>query len=315
MRKLLFLSVMLTLMGVPSWAQKTVSGKVRDDKGNPIANASVLVRNTRTGTVTNEDGSLSLSIPPSARVLVISYADMGSKEVNIGNESFINVTLNPSDKALENVVVVGYGTQRRQAVTASISKINGSEISNLPVPSVDKQLAGKAAGVNVTLGTGLANAEPRIRIRGVNSISGSRDPLVVIDNVPTFSGGLSGVANSNPLADINPNDIESVEILKDGAATAIYGSRAANGVILITTKKGRAGQSKVNYDMYMGMSKAFRTPDLLNAQEFVTIANEKLTNAGLPIGAKMNNENTNTDWLGVVFRDAARAESHTLSFS
>jgi TonB-dependent SusC/RagA subfamily outer membrane receptor len=219
---------------------------------------------------------------------------------------------------MQEVVVVGYGTQRRRAVTSSISRINGDEVSDQPLVSIDKQIAGRAAGVNVNLTSGIVNAEPRIRIRGTNSLTQSRDPLVVVDGIPVFSareGGLSLIANTNPLSDINPSDIESVEILKDGAATAIYGSRAANGVIQITTKKGRAGRSVVTYDMFVGQSYVYRKPQLLSAQEFVTIANEKLTNAGQVAAAQMNSENTNTDWLDVVFRDRATAQSHTVSLS
>jgi TonB-linked SusC/RagA family outer membrane protein len=309
---------MLALLATQSWAQRTVSGTVSDEKNNPLSNVSVVVKGTNQGTVTKADGTYSLVVPANGKTLVFSFAGMGTQEVNIGNQTVVNTTLTSGANTMENVVVIGYGTQKRQAVTASISKINGEDVANLPLPSIDKQIAGKAAGINVTLGSGLANAEPRIRIRGVNSLSLSRDPLIVVDGVPTFSareGGLSGVTNTNALSDINPSDIESVEVLKDGAATAIYGSRAANGVILITTKKGKSGRSQVNYDMYVGMSKAFRKPELLNAQEFVTIANEKLTHANLTADARMNAENTNTDWLDVVFRSGAISQSHTLSFS
>jgi TonB-linked SusC/RagA family outer membrane protein len=318
MRKILCFCLALVLLSFTALAQRTVTGTVTDEKGNPLPNVSVQVKGTNVGTVTDAKGSYSINVPANGRVLVISSAETGTEEVTLGNRTNIATTLRATDRSLQEVVVIGYGTQRRKAITSSVSRISGEEIANLPLPSVDKQLAGKAAGINVTLGSGLANAEPRIRIRGVNSISLSRDPLIVVDGVPSFSareGGLSGVANTNALSDINPSDIESVEVLKDGAATAIYGSRAANGVILITTKKGRNGRTQVNYDMYYGVSKAFRKPDLLSAQEFVTIANEKLTNANLTADAKMNNENTNTDWLDVVFRNKAIAQSHTLSFS
>lgn len=315
MRKLLLLSVVALLCTLQVWAQRTITGRVTDDKGSPLPNVSVQIKGTNTGTVTNSDGSYSLTVPANGRTLVFSAVDMGSQEVNIGSQTSINASLSSIDRNLQEVVVVGYGTQRKRAVTSSITRVSGEALADVPVTSFDKALAGKAAGVNVTLGTGIVNAEPRIRIRGVNSLSLSRDPLFVIDGIPTFSSGLSGVTNTNPLSDINPADIESVEVLKDGAAAAIYGSRAANGVILITTKKGRSGRSSVTYDMYMGYSSPFRQPDLLNAQEFVTIANEKLVNAGLPAGANMNAENTNTDWLKEVFRDQAVAQSHTLSLN
>jgi len=297
------------------WAQRTVTGTVTDDRGNPLGNVSVVIKGTNQGTVTSSDGRYSISVPSTGRTLVFSAVDMGTLEVNIGTQNTINATLTTTERSLEEVVVVGYGTQKRGAVTSSIARIGGEEIASQPLPSFDKALAGQAAGVNVTLGSGLVNAEPRIRIRGVNSLTGGRDPLFVIDGVPAFSSGFSSVANTNPMSDINPADIESIEVLKDGAATAIYGSRAANGVIIVTTKKGRAGQSAVSYDTYFGFSKPFRKPELLNAQEFVTIANEKLTNAGLAAGAVMNSENTNTDWLGVVFRDKATVQNHTVSMN
>jgi TonB-dependent starch-binding outer membrane protein SusC len=315
MRKLVLLSCFLVLLSVTSWAQRAISGKVTDDKGNPLTGISVVVKGTNTGTITSSDGTYSITVPANGKTLIFSGVDMTAKEVVIGSQNSVNITMLSADKSLQEVVVIGYGTQRRGAVTSAITKIKGSDLADIPVVSVDKQLAGKASGVNVTLGTGLVNAAPIIRIRGYNSLNLSRDPLFVIDGVPAFTGGFSSVSNTNSLSDINPNDIESVEVLKDGAATAIYGSRAANGVIMITTKKGRAGRSTLNYDMYVGSSSAFRKPDLLNAQEFVTIANEKLVNAGLTADARMNAENTNTDWLDVVFRKGAAVSSHSLSFS
>jgi TonB-linked SusC/RagA family outer membrane protein len=313
--KKIVLSVLAVFLCLQLWAQRTISGKVTDQKGVGIPNVSVVVKGTTTGTVTGSDGSYTITVPQAGKVLVFSAVDMATSEITIGTQGTVNATLVTSDKSLQEVVVVGYGTQRRRAVTSSISRLAGADVANIPVASVDKQLAGKAAGVNVTLGTGLVNATPTIRIRGYNSLNLSRDPLFVIDGVPAFSSGFSSVANTNPMSDINPNDIESIEILKDGAATAIYGSRAANGVIMITTKKGRAGRSVVNYDMYVGSSKAFRKPELLNGTEFVTISNEKLVNAGLTADAKMNNENTNTDWLDVIFRPSASVMNHSLSFS
>src|SRR5205085_7646078 len=142
---------------------------------------------------------------------------------------------------------------------------------------IDKQLGGRTAGVMVTNPSGLVNEPPRIRIRGVNSINGGRGPLIVLDGVPTFSGGFAGFTNDNLLANINPADVESIDVLKDGSATAIYGSQAANGVIMITTKKGKAGRMNFNYSAVFGFAKPAKRFELLNAQQFVTIANEKLT--------------------------------------
>ncbi|WP_460880844.1 SusC/RagA family TonB-linked outer membrane protein [Pontibacter rugosus] len=243
---------------------------------------------------------------------------MGYKTVEraIGNSSAINITLATDDKLLEEVVVVGYGTQLKKDVTSSISRVGGEEIANLATPSFDQQLAGRASGVVVQQPNGILGAPPRIRIRGTNSIQGGNDPLIVIDGVPSLSGNQGTYAQSNALADINPNDIESFEVLKDGAATAIYGSRASNGVILITTKKGKKGQVKFNYDMYTGWAKATELHDLLNAEQFVEIANEKYTNANpaATIQARLDANGTDTDWNDYVYRTAFQ-QSHTVSAS
>ena len=233
---------------------------------------------------------------------------------SIGTQLKIDVSLKPKDTKLEEVVVVGYGTQQKVKVTGSIVKLGGEKVSDLATTSFDKQLAGRVSGVQVSSSTGLVSAAPRILIRGINSLTSGRDPLIVLDGIPTFSGSNSSVvANNNVLADINPADIESYEVLKDGAAAAIYGSRASNGVIIITTKKGKSGKLNVNYDMYMGFSNAFRIPQLLGATDFITISNEKLTNAGLANGAFADANNTNTNWLAATFNSNPFVQSHTVS--
>jgi TonB-linked SusC/RagA family outer membrane protein len=190
------------------------------------------------------------------------------------------------------------------------------EFANLITPSVDKLLAGRATGVQVTNSSGLVNAPARIFIRGVNSINQSTGPLFVVDGIPIISGNLAATTNSNALGDINPSDIESLEVLKDGSATAIYGSRAAAGVVLITTKKGSKGKAKVNYDGFVGYSSVLKKWDLLNAEEFVMIANEKLANVspnGLAPRAFMDAESTNTDWQKEAYVNNAMVQNHTLS--
>ena len=204
---------------------------------------------------------------------------------------------------------------RKKLFTGSASKIDAKQFSNLVTPSVDKQLAGRAAGVQVTTSGGLVNAPARIRIRGTQSISGNNDPLIVVDGIPIISGNLAATTNSNAIGDINPADIESIEVLKDGSATAIYGSRAAGGVILITTKRGdkSGNKSKVDYNVTMGFNSPLKKFDLLNAQQFITIANEKFTNAGLTPKAFMDANNTNTDWQSEVLTNNAFVQNHTLS--
>ncbi len=341
MKKLL-LTVALLMPLMLIYAQRTLTGKVTDENRNPVSGASVSVKETGTGTTTDDNGNYSLSVDSRAKTLVISFVSMLTEELVIGNRSSFNVSLRSEESALKEVVVIGYGTQKKKSVTGSISKIDVDNINNLAGSSFDKQLAGRAPGVQVTTPSGLTNQEPRIRIRGVNSINSSRDPLIVIDGVPFQTGsvlqninssvavangtsttpvsgasnntGLSSVANTNALSSIDPNDIESIEVLKDGSATAIYGSRAANGVILITTKKGKQGRFNVNYNMYVGTFRPQRTYDLLNAEEFVMINNEKFTNAGQPAQAFMSAEGTNTDWQKAVINQNPFVQSHSLSF-
>ncbi|MGB4844634.1 MAG: TonB-dependent receptor [Ferruginibacter sp.] len=294
---------------------RTITGKVTDEKGAPVEGVSVLSSDGKQGTQTNSDGQYSISVPASVKTLRFSNVNFEALSKSLGNQLTVNITLKAKDLSLEEVVVVGYGTQQKVKVTGSIGKVGGDKVATLATTSFDKQLAGRVSGVQVVNGTGLVSGAPTIRIRGVNSITQSRDPLIVVDGVPTFDGGQSSVAATNLLADINPADIESYEILKDGAAAAIYGSRAANGVVLITTKKGKNGRLNVNYDMYMGFSNAFRTPELLQATDFIMISNEKLKNANLANGAFADADNTNTNWLGNIFNSNPFVQSHTLSAS
>lgn len=316
MRKLVSMTFVLLMCAMHLFAQdRTVTGKVTDEKdGSPLQGVSVTVKGTNTGTSTGIDGSFKLSIPASAKSLVISYVNYETQEVSISGRSNFDFKLTSKDKSLEEVVVVGYGVQQKKAFTGSASKIDAKQFSNLMSPSIDKQLAGRAAGVQVTNTSGLINQPARIRIRGIQSISNSNDPLIVVDGIPIISGNLAGSTNSNAIGDINPEDIESMEVLKDGSATAIYGSRAAGGVILITTKKGnKSGKAKLSYNMTIGYNNPMSKFDLLNASQFVTIANEKFTNAGLTAKAFMDPSNTNTDWQSQVIVNNAPVQMHTLS--
>jgi TonB-dependent starch-binding outer membrane protein SusC len=316
MRKILTLVVGLLCINAAVLAQKTVTGKVSDDKtGEALPGATVQVRGTQVIAKAGADGSYSIQVPAGSRVLTVSFVGYEPRDINVANTITANVALSPIGQRGDEVVVIGYGTQQRKKVTAAISRVAGEDVANLATTSFDRQLGGRAAGVQVTTNSGLVSAPPTIRIRGINSLTQGRGPLIVIDGIPSYDGGASGVANTNVLADINPNDIESYQVLKDGAAAAIYGSRAANGVILINTKKGKGGKLNMNYDTYVGFSRPFNTPDLLNAQEFVSIANEKLVNAGLPAAAFMNSENTNTNWFDNVFAKNPFVQSHTLSVS
>ena len=315
MRKLFLLLFGVVFFAVQAMAQRTVTGKVTDEKGIPVANASVLVKGTTIGASTKPDGSFSLSVPAEGKVLVISSIDMLTQEINIGAQSFVNVALKGEDKVMQEVVVVGYGTQQKKAFTGSSSKVDAKEFANLISPSIDKQLAGRATGVQVTNSSGLVNQPARIFIRGINSINQNTAPLFVVDGVPIITGNLASTTNSNALGDINPSDIETIDVLKDGSATAIYGSRAAGGVILITTKKGtKTGKAKVNYDLSVGFSNVLKRFDLLNADQFVTIANEKLANVGVAPRAGVNPGGVNTDWQSIALIDNALVQNHNLSY-
>jgi TonB-linked SusC/RagA family outer membrane protein len=281
MRKLLLTVTAFLFFTGLLLAQKTLTGKVTDDKGSPIPNASVIVKGTTTGTVTKPDGSFSLVVPSTAKALIVSSVNMTTVEKTITGNSGMDFILAAEDKIVSEVVVVGYGTQRRKDVTGTVTTIKGAAVSNKPVQSFEQALGGRAAGVQVTIPNGVLNNPPVIRIRGTNSISLSSFPLIVVDGVPTFTGDNSGTsAAGNALASINPNDIESIDIAKDAAATAIYGSRAANGVVFITTKKGKVGKARVTYDGWLGWTRATRLPEVLNSAQYTAYKNEALVNAG-----------------------------------
>jgi TonB-linked SusC/RagA family outer membrane protein len=239
---------------------------------------------------------------------------MNNKQVTVGSASTVNVEMESEAQLMNEVVVVGYGVQKRKEVTGSISKIAGKDIANLVTPSFEGVLAGRATGVQVLTNTGLIGAAPKIRIRGIGSISGSTEPLIVVDGIPIYSGDIGGVSATNGLADINPEDIESFDILKDGAATAIYGSRAANGVVLITTKSGKKGSLKVSYSSVFGVASAYKKYDLLETPDFITISNEKRANT-TPVSTPWAAGTAfNTDWQSAVLRNAPQT-THNLNFS
>lgn len=266
--------------------ERTITGRVTGTDGAGIPGVTVLVKGGSRGTATDVDGNYTLAVASTAERLVFSFVGYVSQEQPIGNGNTINVTLT-SSTGLDEVVVVGYGVvQSRRESTGSIAVVEGSAIANLPVQSFDQALQGRAAGVNITTPNGLLNNPPVIRIRGINSINLSSQPLVVVDGVPTYTGNnstLNSVPN-NPLANINPDDIENVEVLKDAASTAIYGSRATNGVILVTTKRGRQGQSHVNYSAWGGLTTPVRLYNLLGAEDYMAIKNEAVHNLNINQG-------------------------------
>ncbi len=270
----------IVLLGVQGYAQqRNISGKITDDKGEPISNASVLVKGTRNGTTTAQDGTFTMTIPNAAKMLVVSSIGMTEQQVAINNNSTFNLKLQTADRSLSEVVVVGYGTQRKKDVTGSSVNLSGSVITDKPVQSFDQALAGQAPGVQITVPSGVVNAPPVFRIRGTNSLSLSSYPLIIVDGVPSFTGDFSSTsAAGNALGNINPEDIQSIDIAKDAAAASIYGSRAANGVVFITTKKGRSGKAKVRYDGWASWSNPYRLPELLNAKDYIAFKTSAVAN-------------------------------------
>ncbi len=317
MRKLiLILSAVFVFVLNAAAQNRTVTGKVTDDKGTPVEGVTVTSSDGKQGTQTDAAGNFSLSLPASIRSLRFSNVNFEPQSQSIGSQLVVNAKLKTKDTNLEEVVVVGYGTQQKKAFTGSASKVDAKDFAQLVTPSIDKQLAGRAAGVQVTNSGGLVNTPALIRIRGIQSITGNNSPLIVVDGTPIITGNLAFATNSNALGDINPADIESMDILKDGSATAIFGSRAAGGVILITTKKGVKGRSRITYETVMGYSSPSKKFSLLKAADFVTIANEKFTNAGLAARANTNPTSplaAETDWQSAVMNNNAPSQSHTLS--
>jgi TonB-dependent starch-binding outer membrane protein SusC len=322
MKKILFLFSLLLLTGSLAIAQTVqIAGTVTSSEdGLGIPGVSVVVKGTTLGAVTTMDGKYIISVPPTAQTMVYSFIGFRTQEVAIEGRTRIDIALEQDVFKVDEVVVVGYGTQKKREVTGAISTVKGEALASLATPSFDAQLAGRSAGVQVTTQSGVLGEVPRLRIRGVGSISSGTYPLVVVDGVPIFTGDQGGSASTNALGDINPADIESMEILKDGSGTAIYGSRAANGVILITTKRGSGGKFSVNYNNYFGVAQPVKLFDLLKAADFVTISNEKRSNRAQANwasndGAAFPGRVYDTDWQRAVLRSNASQQDHNLSLS
>jgi TonB-dependent starch-binding outer membrane protein SusC len=276
---------------MPGYAQeKAVSGKVTSsDDGSPAPGVSVVVKGTNVGTTTDTDGNFSLMVPSGSNTLVLSFIGMKSVEVEIGTRTFVDVQLESDVTQLSEVVVVGYGTQIKQDLTGNIAKVSGDAIQNLPVTTLEQAIQGRAAGVLITSQNGKLGQGMNIRIRGSSSISASNEPLYVVDGMIITTDNLSSnAAATNPLADLNPNDIQSLEILKDASASALYGSRGANGVVLITTKRGKAGKTNFSANFQYGNSKPTRHREFLNSAEYVELMLEGALNNDNAGGLNLN---------------------------
>src|SRR6185503_13270148 len=269
MRKLAGILCLTILFWYSPQAQnREVTGKVTDVDNLPIPGVSVKVKGSSLGTVTGTDGSFKLSVPSTATTLVISHVGFSDAEVAIADGP-LNINLKPGDKSLSEVIVVGYGTRIKRDVTASIAKVSNKEFQNLPLPSFQSALQGRAAGVFINSGSGKLGQAMNIRVRGISSISASQRPFYVIDGVPVVTQSLGSYTEpDDPLATLNPDDIESIEVLKDAASSAIYGARASNGVILVTTKSGKQGRTRVDLGIYTGWSEPTKKQKFLNAAQY-----------------------------------------------
>jgi TonB-linked SusC/RagA family outer membrane protein len=285
----------------------TVTGVVMDDTGGALPGVNVLLKGTTTGTTTDSEGKYALTVPDETAVLIFSFIGFTQQEVAVGTRTQLNITLQPDITSLSEIVVVGYGEVKKSDLTGAVSSVKSEDLNALPNINAVQGLTGRAAGVQVIQTSGAPGAAMSIRVRGGNSMNASNEPLYVIDGFP-----ISG----SPV-NLNPVDIESTEVLKDASATAIYGSRGANGVVMITTKRGKSGASQVTLDSYVGVQEVIKTIDMLNARQFATLANERASNdkrAPFFTEEEVASFGEGTDWQDAIFRSAP-IQNHTVTFS
>lgn len=295
---------MVTIM-----AQSSISGKVSDDKGEPMVGATVVVKGTTIGTVTDVDGNYNISVPQGSTTLVISFVGFNSIEESIGSRTVVNVAM-AEGNLLQETVIVAYGTATNKELTGSVGRVKAKQLENVPISSFDQILQGKVAGLQSVAATGQPGRNADVRLRGIGSINAGSSPLYVVDGVPL-------VENSR-LASIDPNNIENISVLKDADATSIYGSRGANGVILVTTKRGKGdGKTTIRLDYEQGNNDVAYSNDIkpLNADEYKTLVLEGLTNAGASAATIAStstayglDRNSNTDWLSLVTREGLQRQ-------
>ena len=302
----ILLGCMFYLSITSLYAQElAVSGNVKDATGEFVIGASVLVKGTTNGTITDIDGNFTLTGLSAGSVIEISYIGYVTQSLTVKDATPLQIVLKEDTETLDEVVVVGYGVQKKSVVTASIAKVSSDDLASTAPTRMDNALKGLAAGVTVTSSSGQPGAAAQIRVRGIGTINNS-DPLYIVDGMP-IEGGLDY---------LNPNDIASIEVLKDAASGAVYGARAANGVILVTTKTGKIGATKVSYDFSYGWQNAWKKRDVLNASQYAMMINEGYTNAGMdPKYSNPNAYGTGTDWQDLVFNDNAPMMNHQLSVS
>lgn len=321
-----FLKLCVLLFCLCSWSNayaqlRDYSGMVTEDDGTPLIGVTVLVKNTTNGTVTDINGKFTIQALP-GDYLVFSYVGYETVEVQLTNDEILAITMEDQSIYLDEMVVVGYGQMKKSDLTAAIASVKSEDLVKTAITSIDQGLQGRAAGVVVTNISGQPGAGTSIRIRGTSSVMGTNEPLYVIDGIPVISGGASsGAMNTpplNPMALMNPSDVESIEVLKDASATAIYGARGANGVILVTTKRGSKGKVQISVNAYYGLQSIAKKMDMLNAEQLAILGNEATDNANIDrklIFADLNNlRKRSTDWQNEIFR-IAPIQNYELAFS
>ncbi len=314
---LLFLSSSIT-----SFGQNTITGKATDMSGEELIGVSVLIKNTKRGTTTDVNGEYQLTLENGDKTLVFSYVGYISKDVEIGKMSKIDVQLAPDSKALEEIVVVGYGSVKKSDLTGSVSSVKGSVIKEFPVTSLDQALQGRVAGVQISQASAAPGGGLSVRVRGPNSILSGSEPLYVIDGLPIYPdnnavGTGANRQSTNALAMLNPNDIESIEVLKDASGTSIYGSRGANGVVMITTRRGKEGVGKLSYDGSYSIQNITRKIDVLPANDYMRYINKLEVSqggAGRYSDSQINSAGVGTNWLDAITQQG-KVQSHQLTFT
>lgn len=326
-----FALVVCLLAMTTTWAQVTLTGTVRSENNAPLPGVSVVLKGTNTGTTTDAEGRFRLSVPKPNVMLVFSFVGYMAKEVAVGSQTSLDVALTPDEKSLNEVVVIGYGTQSRRAVTAAVASLKTAGLEDLPVTSPVSLLQGRVAGVNITQGSGQPGSSVNVRVRGVSSVAGS-EPLYIIDGVQIKSGNFSQFTNDgspantgfSALSDLNPNDIEDIQILKDASAAAIYGSRATNGVVIITTKKGKTGKGTISLNASTGVGRPTNTLDLLTTNQLKEIVRNSFVRSGIPptrTAAPWNGQSVSHDTtISINYQDQmlnrqAAFQDYNLSFS
>ena len=294
---------------------RTITGTVSDDKGTPLVGATITIKNTNTTTTTDASGRFSVVVPSAARTLVVSYVGMQPREMNVGNSSTVNVSLQPSSANLTDVVVVGYGRARKVNLTTAQVSVGTKEIEKTVNTTIEQAIQGRAASVYVTQNSGQPGGGISVAIRGISTISGNTEPLYVIDGVQLQGGGTTN--SSNPLSALNPSDIEDIQILQGPSATAIYGSRATNGVLLITTKRGKAGEARINYGMQYNIQTPPKRMDVMDLRQYAQMRKEFHSLAGGTTPTEFLDPSilgTGTDWQDELFNNAVM-QKHQLSVS